>query len=111
METDTVTDERVAHIADRMVGEGKKVSALAVWTEVRSGSIVAVSAALERWRAARQPAPEAAPVAAGLPEDVAQTMLNAAGNVWASAREEAERVVDQRLAVASERAGADCRGA
>jgi chromosome segregation ATPase len=106
METDTVTDEQVAHIADRMVGEGKKVSALAVWTEVRSGSIVAVSAALERWRAARQPAPEAAPVATGLPEDVAQTMLNAAGNIWASAREEAERIVNQRLAVASEHAGA-----
>ena len=36
----------------------------------------------------------------GLPDDVAQTMLSAAGNLWASAREEAERVVNQRLALA-----------
>ena len=33
METDTVTDERVAQIADRMTGEGKKVSALAIWAD------------------------------------------------------------------------------
>ena len=56
METDIVTDERVAQIADRMAGEGKKVSALAIWGELRCGSIVAVSAAVERWRQARQPA-------------------------------------------------------
>ncbi|WP_204333964.1 DNA-binding protein, partial [Rhizobium ruizarguesonis] len=98
MEPDTVTDDRVAQIADRMVSEGKKVSALAVWGEVRSGSIVAVSAALQRWRDAREPASDAAPVMTGLPDNVAQTMLDAAGNVWASAREEAERVVNQRLA-------------
>ncbi|CAB3696071.1 DNA-binding protein [Paraburkholderia rhynchosiae] len=106
MEPDTVTDDRVAQIADRMVSEGKKVSALAVWGEVRSGSIVAVSAALQRWRDAREPASDAAPVMTGLPDNVAQTMLDAAGNVWASAREEAERVVNQRLAVASQHADA-----
>ncbi|WP_025597642.1 DNA-binding protein [Burkholderia sp. WSM2230] len=108
METDTVTDERVAQIADRMAGEGKKVSALAIWGEVRSGSIVAVSAALERWRQARQPASAEAPapVMTSLPDDVAQTMLSAAGNLWASAREEAERVVNQRLALAGGHADA-----
>ncbi|MEC5406397.1 DNA-binding protein [Paraburkholderia sp. MPAMCS5] len=108
METGTVTDERVAHIADRMVGEGKRVSALAIWGEVRSGSIVAVSAALQRWREARQPdaEPAHASVMSGLPEDVAQTMLSAAGTMWASAREEAERVVNQRLAVAGQHADA-----
>jgi len=102
METDIVTDERVAQIADRMAGEGKKVSALAIWGELRCGSIVAVSAAVERWRQARQPASAEAPasVMTGLPDDVAQTMLSAAGNLWASAREEAERVVNQRLALA-----------
>ncbi|WP_027798613.1 DNA-binding protein [Paraburkholderia dilworthii] len=106
MQTDTVTDEQVAHIADRMVGEGKKVSALAVWGEIRSGSIVAVSAALQRWREVREPAAAAEPVMTGLPDDIAQIMLSAAGNVWTSAREEAERVVNQRLAVVSERADA-----
>ncbi|HEX7933603.1 MAG TPA: DNA-binding protein [Paraburkholderia sp.] len=108
METGTVTDERVAHIADRMVGEGKRASALAIWGEVRSGSIVAVSAALQRWREARQPdaEPAHASVMSGLPEDVAQTMLSAAGTMWASAREEAERVVNQRLSVASQHADA-----
>jgi chromosome segregation ATPase len=108
METDIVTDERVAHIADRMAGEGKKVSALAIWGELRCGSIVAVSAAVERWRQARQPAPAEAPVSVmtGLPDDVAQTMLSAAGNLWASAREEAERVVNQRLALAGGHADA-----
>ncbi|MFL6702331.1 MAG: DNA-binding protein [Paraburkholderia graminis] len=102
METDIVTDERVAQIADRMAGEGKKVSALAIWGELRCGSIVAVSAAVERWRQARQPASAEAPasVMTGLPDDVAQTMLSAAGKLWASAREEAERVVNQRLALA-----------
>ena len=106
MQTDTVTDEQVAHLADRMVGEGKKVSALAVWGEIRSGSIVAVAAALQRWREAREPAAAVEPVTTGLPDDIAQTMLSAAGNMWTSAREEAERVVNQRLAVASGRADA-----
>ncbi|MDR6469878.1 chromosome segregation ATPase [Paraburkholderia graminis] len=108
METDIVTDERVAQIADRMAGEGKKVSALAIWGELRCGSIVAVSAAVERWRQARQPASAEAPasVMTGLPDDVAQTMLSAAGNLWASAREEAERVVNQRLALAGGHADA-----
>jgi len=67
-----------------------------------------VSAAVERWRQARQPASAEAPasVMTGLPDDVAQTMLSAAGNLWASAREEAERVVNQRLALAGGHADA-----
>jgi chromosome segregation ATPase len=97
-DADAVTDERIAGIADRMIEEGRNVSPVSVWAEVRGGSIVAIAAALDRWRDARQPrAPQAAPHT--LPENIAETVIGAANRLWSAAHEEAERAASQRLGV------------
>ncbi|HEY1998521.1 DNA-binding protein, partial [Paraburkholderia sp.] len=62
MDADPITDELVAGIADRLAAEGRNVSPVAIWSEVRSGSIVAVAAALQRWREARQPQTPEVPI-------------------------------------------------
>jgi|SRR5579859_2649665 len=82
-DADTITDELVAGIADRMVEEGRKVSPVTIWPEIPGGSIVAIAAALQRWREARQPLTPHVQVQAGLPEHIAGTMTSAAeGSGW-----------------------------
>ena len=53
-DAETITDELIAGIADRMVEEGRKVSPVTIWPEVPGGSIVAIAASLQRWREARR---------------------------------------------------------
>jgi chromosome segregation ATPase len=99
MEADTITDDRIAGIADRMTEEGRKVSPVTVWSEVQSGSIVEIAGALQRWREARQPATSPGQDQFGLPENLAEPMMSAAARLWAAARDEAERAVGERLGV------------
>jgi hypothetical protein len=98
-DADTITDERIAAIADRMIEEGRKVSPLTVWQETPGGSVLAVAAALQRWRDAREPAvrQEPAQAQAGLPAHLAETMMSAAGQVWMAARGEADKTLGQHL--------------
>ncbi|WP_233857074.1 DNA-binding protein [Paraburkholderia sp. HD33-4] len=99
----TITDELVSEIANRMADEGQKVSPVAIWNEVHTGSVVAVSAALRKWRetrAARVPQVVERPA---LPETVTDTMRDALDRLWTSAQDEAERAVARRLAAMRQR--------
>ncbi|MFP3566218.1 DNA-binding protein [Paraburkholderia sp. SIMBA_030] len=99
---DTITDERIAGIADRMVEEGRKVSPVTIWPEIPGGSIVAIAAALQRWREARQPLTPHMQVQAGLPEHIAETMMSAADRLWMAAQGEADRAVSQHLSAVNQ---------
>ena len=100
MDVDTITDDQIAEIADRMTEEGRKVSPVSVWSEVQGGSIVAIAAALQRWREAREPDTLSVQVQpAGLPENATEAMMSAAGRLWAAAHDEAQRVFSQRLSL------------
>ena len=105
-DAELITDELVAAIADRMVEEGKRVSPVTIWSEARGGSLVAIVAALERWREARQPRTPDLQVPAGLPEGLAETIMSAAGRIWTSSQDEAEKAFSQRLAAMSQHAEA-----
>ncbi|RDK02730.1 chromosome partitioning protein ParA [Paraburkholderia lacunae] len=99
---DTITDEMVAGIADRMVDEGRKVSPVTIWPEIPGGSIVAIAAALQRWREARLPLTPHVQVQAGLPGHIAETMMSAADRLWMAAQGEADRAVSQQLSVVNQ---------
>lgn len=99
----TITDELIAEIADRMADEGQKISPLAIWSEVHTGSVVAVSAALRKWREARTPRVPQVVERPALPEAVTDTMRDALDRLWTSAQDEAERAVARRLAAMRQR--------
>ncbi|MCC8396382.1 DNA-binding protein [Paraburkholderia sp. MMS20-SJTR3] len=99
----TITDELVAEIADRMADEGQKVSPVAIWNEVHTGSVVAVSAALRKWRETRAPRVPQVVERPALPEAVADTMRGALDQLWTSAQDEAERAVARRLTTMRQR--------
>ncbi|QCP53393.1 DUF1192 family protein [Trinickia violacea] len=99
----TITEEMIAEIANRMADEGQKVSPLAIWSEVHTGSVVAVAAALRKWRETRAlRAPQVAERPA-LPEVVTDTMRDALDRLWTSAQDEAERAVSRRLNALTQR--------
>lgn len=100
-DADTIIDEQVAAIADRMTEEGRQVSPVTIWSEVHSGSIVAIAAALQRWREARQPKTPEVQVQTGLPQDAAETLVNVAWRLWTASHDEAGKVLDQRVGVVS----------
>jgi chromosome segregation ATPase len=99
----TITDELVAEIATRMANEGQKVSPVAIWSEVHTGSVVAVSAALRKWRETRAPRVPQVVERPALPESVTDTMRDALDRLWSSAQDEAERAVARRLAAMRQR--------
>jgi chromosome segregation ATPase len=99
----TITDELVAEIANRMADEGQKVSPAAVWSEVHTGSVVAVSAALRKWRETRASRAPQVVERPALPETVTSTMRDALDRLWTSAQDEAERAVERRLAAMRQR--------
>ncbi|EEA04254.1 conserved hypothetical protein [Burkholderia sp. H160] len=99
----TITDELVAEIATRMADEGQKVSPVAIWSEVHTGSVVAVAAALRKWRETRTPRVPQAVERPALPETVTDTMRDALDRLWTSAQDEAERAVARRLAAMRQR--------
>jgi len=82
----TVTDELVAEIANRMAEEGQKVSPLAIWSEVHTGSVVSVAAALRKWREARSSGVPQVAERPALPEAVTDTMRDALDRLWTSSR-------------------------
>jgi hypothetical protein len=92
-----ITDEMVAEIANRMADEGQKVSPVAIWSEVHTGSVVAVAAALRKWRETRAPRVPQVSERPALPEAVTDTMRDALDRLWTSAQDEAERAVARRL--------------
>lgn len=99
----TITDEQIAEIANRMADEGQKVSPLAIWSEVHTGSVVAVAAALRKWREARTPRAQQVAERPALPESVTEPMREALDRLWNSAQDEAERAVARRLAAMRQR--------
>ncbi|QXE07344.1 DNA-binding protein (plasmid) [Paraburkholderia sprentiae WSM5005] len=99
----TITDELVAEIANRMADEGQKVSPVAIWSEVHTGSVVAVAAALRKWRETRAPRMPQVVERPTLPETVTHTMRDALDRLWTSAQDEAERAVARRLAAMRQR--------
>ncbi|MGF6851884.1 DNA-binding protein [Paraburkholderia sp. CI3] len=99
----TITDELVAEIANRMAEEGEKVSPVAIWSEVHTGSVVAVAAALRKWRETRAPRVPQVVERPALPEAVTDTMRDALDRLWSSAQDEAERAVARRLAAMRQR--------
>lgn len=101
-DVDTITDERVAAIADRMVDEDKRVSPVAIWKELEGGSLVAIVEALQRWREARLPSTPDLQVQSGLPTGVAETIMSAADRIWTASQDEAEKAFNQRLGALSE---------
>ncbi|HEY4804639.1 MAG TPA: DNA-binding protein [Paraburkholderia sp.] len=104
----TITDELVAEIADRMADEGQKVSPMAIWSEVHTGSVVAVAASLRKWREERAPRVPQAVERPALPETVTDTMRDALERLWTSAQDEAERAVARRLLSMRERVEDAC---
>ena len=104
----TITDELVAEIADRMADEGQKVSPMAIWSEVHTGSVVAVAASLRKWREERAPRVPQAVERPALPETVTDTMREALDRLWTSAQDEAERAVARRLISMRERVEDAC---
>ncbi|MGF6805696.1 hypothetical protein OKW30_000822 [Paraburkholderia sp. Clong3] len=99
----TITDELVAEIANRLAEEGEKVSPVAIWSEVHTGSVVAVAAALRKWRETRAPRVPQVVERPALPETVTDTMRDALDRLWSSAQDEAERAVARRLAAMRQR--------
>ncbi|MBV8627614.1 MAG: DNA-binding protein, partial [Paraburkholderia sp.] len=97
-DADRITDELVFAIADRVVQEGRRVTPVTIWSEARGGSLVAIVAALQRWREAREPRTPEPEVQPSLPEGLADTILSAAGRVWTASHDEAEKAFSQRLA-------------
>ncbi|WP_341316916.1 DNA-binding protein [Paraburkholderia sp. IMGN_8] len=85
-----------------MVEEGRNVSPVTIWPEIPGGSIVAIAAALQRWREARQPLTPHVHVQPGLPEHIAETMMSAADRLWMAAQDEADRAVSQHLSVVNQ---------
>ncbi|MEM5451604.1 DNA-binding protein [Paraburkholderia guartelaensis] len=104
----TITDELVAEIAERMADEGQKVSPMAIWSEVHTGSVVAVAASLRKWREERAPRVQQVVERPGLPETVTDTMRDALDRLWTSAQDEAERAVARRLLSMRERVEDAC---
>ena len=104
----TITDDLVAEIADRMADEGQKVSPMAIWSEVHTGSVVAVAASLRKWREERAPRAQQVVERPALPETVTDTMRDALDRLWTSAQDEAERAVARRLLSMRERVEDAC---
>ncbi|MBB2931640.1 DNA-binding protein [Paraburkholderia silvatlantica] len=104
----TITDELVAEIANRMADEGQKVSPMAIWSEVHTGSVVAVAASLRKWREERAPRLQQVVERPALPEAVTDTMRDALDRLWTSAQDEAERAVARRLQSMRERVEDAC---
>ncbi|MEX3980613.1 DNA-binding protein [Paraburkholderia sp. EG287A] len=104
----TITDELVAEIAERMADEGQKVSPMAIWSEVHTGSVVAVAASLRKWREERAPRVQQVVERPALPETVTDTMRDALDRLWTSAQDEAERAVARRLLSMRERVEDAC---
>ncbi|WP_345816103.1 DNA-binding protein [Paraburkholderia sp. PREW-6R] len=99
MDANTITDEQIAEIADRQVTDGQRVSPLTVWSEIRSGSIVAIAAALQRWREARQPSAPPVPIRSAIPHELSESFTGVASRLWSTAQNDAERAMNERLAV------------
>ncbi|MGF6724679.1 chromosome segregation ATPase [Paraburkholderia sp. GAS41] len=102
-DAELITDELVAAIADRMVEAGKRVSPVTIWSEARGGSLVEIVAALERWRETRQPRTPDLQVETGLPEGLAEAIMSAAGRIWTTSQDEAEKAFNPRLTAMGER--------
>lgn len=102
-DANNITDEQIASIADRLSEEGRKVSPMTVQAEAQGGSIVAIAAGLQRWREARHPDVPQQPAQSGLPDDLAETLVNVARRLWTVSHDETERLSSQRLSVVSQR--------
>ncbi|WP_260853886.1 DNA-binding protein [Paraburkholderia sp. BCC1886] len=98
-------DERVAATADRYVETGRPVTPLTLWDDMPDGSIVEIAAALQRWRDARQPLAAHVQIQAGLPQDMADSMMNAAERLWMAAQSEADQAASRRASELQQQIG------
>ena len=90
-----VTDERVFDIADRLMGEGRKVSNRMVWDQVGGGSMTTIAGALRRWRERQQLKAEPPAARTPLPDAVASAMRDAVERLWGAAQEETQKEIDR----------------
>ncbi|BCQ27343.1 DNA-binding protein (plasmid) [Caballeronia sp. NK8] len=102
-DVDIITVEQIASIADRLTEEGRKVSPLTVWEAAGGGSLLAIAAGLQRWREARSPDVPQQQALTGLPDDLAETLVNVARRLWTVSRDDTERLAGQRLSVVNQR--------
>lgn len=90
-----VTDELVFGIADRLAGEGVKVSNRLVWDQIGGGSMTTIAAALRRWREKQQLQAETPAARVPLPDGVAEGMRQAVERLWNAAQEETQKEIDR----------------
>jgi len=102
-EADTIPDEEIVSIAQRLTDAGRPVSPVTVWSELRRGSIVSIAAALQRWRDARQPAMPAAQLSAEMPQEFAEALMNAAHRLRKASWDEAQSAIARRAELLSQR--------
>lgn len=102
-DTNSMSDEQIASIAQRMTEAGRTPTPLAVWGEVRSGSIVDVAAALQRWRESQAPQQVETEIRTGLPHGVAETLMNAAHQLWGASQDHSEQRFSQRMSAVNQR--------
>jgi len=102
-EADTITDEEVISIAQRLTDEGRPVTPVTVWSELRRGSAVSIAAALQRWRDGSQPAMPAAQLPAEMPHEFADALLNAAHRIRKASWDDAHSAIAQHTDSLSQR--------
>lgn len=90
-----VTDELVFEVADRLVGEGRKVSNRMVWDQIGGGSMTTIAAALRRWRERQQLESAPAPARTPIPESIAAALRDAVDRLWQAAQEETQKEIER----------------
>ena len=98
-----VTDELVSGIADRLAGEGRKVTNRLVWDHIGGGSMTTIAGALRRWRERQQIEAETPAIRTPLPETVAEAMRTAIERLWKAAQEETQKEIDRLTEAANAR--------
>src|ERR1700755_2354164 len=102
-DADYITDDQIVSIAERLSGEGRAVTPMTVWQELRGGSMVEIAAALQRWRDARLPQAPAVPVSETCSAEMSESALGVAHRLWAAAREEFGRLHGEHVSIANQR--------
>ena len=98
-----VTDELVSGIADRLAGEGRKVTNRLVWDQIGGGSMTTIAGALRRWRERQQIEAETPAIRIPLPETVTEAMRAAIERLWKAAQEETQKEIDRLTEAANAR--------
>ena len=90
-----VTDDLVFGIADRLAGEGAKVTNRLVWDHIGGGSMTTIAGALRRWREKQLLKAETPAARVPLPDGVAEGMRQAVERLWNAAQKETQKEIDR----------------